>query len=113
MPDEEPDLAFDGGRPWSRKQILLQLNERLKMEPGVEYTRFEPSRIAPDTVITSLTPREFLGEAYPAAAATLAVWWSPRSTGRSSRWTVTSILLANQVAVNNGRGVSTGLPPTA
>jgi hypothetical protein len=82
MADEEPDLAFDGGRPWSRKQTLLQLNERLKMEPGVGYTRFEPSRITPDTVITSLTPREFLGEAYPAVAATLAVWWSPRSTGK-------------------------------
>lgn len=82
MTDEERDIAFDGGSPWTRKQILHQLNDRLKMEPGVDYTRFEPSRITPDTVIASLTPREFLGEAYPAAAATLEVWWLPRLVGK-------------------------------
>ena len=81
MVDEQRDLAFDGGSPRTRKQILHQLNDRLKMEPGVEYTRFEPSRITPDTVIASLTPQEFLGEEYPATTATLEVWWSPRSVG--------------------------------
>ena len=82
MVDKERNRAFDGGSPGTRKQILHQLNDRLKMEPGVEYTRFEPSRITPDTVIASFTPQEFLGEAYPAATATLEVWWSPRSMGK-------------------------------
>lgn len=82
MVDKQRDIAFDGGSPRTRKQILHQLNDRLKMEPGVEYTKFEPSRITPDTVIASFTPQEFLGEPYPAATATLEVWWSPRSIGK-------------------------------
>ena len=82
MVDKQRDLAFDGGSPRTRKQILHQLNDRLKMEPGVEYTKFEPSRITPDTVLASFTPQEFLGEPYPAATATLEVWWSPRSVGK-------------------------------
>ena len=44
--------------------------------------KFEPSRITPDTVLASFTPQEFLGEPYPAATATLEVWWSPRSVGK-------------------------------
>lgn len=79
MSDDEPVVAFDGGSPRTRKQILYQLNDRLKMEPGVEYTRFDPSRITPDTVIAAVTPNKFLSEAYPASVATLEVWWSPRS----------------------------------
>lgn len=81
MPDEDP-YATDGGSPRTRKQILYQLNDRLKLEPGVTTTRFEPSRISPDTVTSSIDPTTFLGDTYPATAATLAVWWSPRRTGR-------------------------------
>ena len=77
MPSDEPPV-FDGGSPRTRKRILYQLNERLKMEPGVNYTRFDPSRITPEAVIASITPTEFLGESYPAPYATLEVWWSPR-----------------------------------
>jgi len=77
MPSDEPPV-FDGGSPRTRKRILYQLNERLKMEPGVNYTRFDPSRITPEAVIASITPTEFLGESYPAPYATLVVWWSPR-----------------------------------
>lgn len=80
MPDGEP--AFDGGSPRTRKGILFQLNDRLKMEPGVQYTRFTPSRITPDTVVASIEPTEFLEQAYPAPVATLEVWWSPRSVGK-------------------------------
>ena len=84
MPGEEPEpeLAFGGGSPRTRKQILFQLNDRLKMEPGVKYTRFDPSRITPDTVVASISPTEFLGEAYPAPVVTLEVWWSPRAVGK-------------------------------
>jgi hypothetical protein len=82
MSDDDSVVAFDGGSPRTRKQILYQLNDRLKMEPGVEYTRFDPGRITPDTVVASITPSEFLGEQYPASTATLEVWWSPRSTGK-------------------------------
>lgn len=90
MPGEEPERPFDddseliidGGSPRTRKQILYQLNNRLKMEPGVEYTRFDPSRITPDTVIASIMPTEFLGQVYPVPLATLSVWWSPRSIGK-------------------------------
>ena len=78
MPSDEPEPVFDGGSPRTRKRILYQLNERLKMEPGVKYTRFDPSRITPETVIASITQTEFLGEAYPARFATLEVWWSPQ-----------------------------------
>lgn len=80
MPDEGP--AFGGGSPRTRKQILYQLNDRLKMEPGVQYTRLVPSRITPDTVVASIKPTEFLSDAYPAPIATLEVWWSPRAGGK-------------------------------
>lgn len=81
MPEEDPAIAFDGGSPRTRKQILYQLNDRLKLEPGVEHTRFEPGRITPDTVVASIRPTTFIGETYPARTATLEVWWSPRSDG--------------------------------
>lgn len=81
MPNEEP-YATDGGSPRTRKQSLYQLNDRLKLEPGVTATRFEPSRISPDTVTASIDPTTFLGNAYPATAVTLSVWWSPRRIGR-------------------------------
>lgn len=80
MPDEEP--VFDGGTPGTRKRILFQLNDRLKMEPGVQYTRFTPSRITPAAVIASIKPTELLSRQYPGPIATLEVWWSPRTTGK-------------------------------
>lgn len=83
MAGEEPERSTDGGPPRTQKHILYQLNNRLKMEPGVDYTRFDPSRITPTAVIASLTPTEFLGTAYPASIATFEVWWSPRSVGKN------------------------------
>ena len=82
MPDEDGEPAFDGGTLRTRKGILYQLNNRLKMEPGVRYTRFRPGRITPNTVVASVTPTEFLGMSYPASIATLEVWWSPRTVGK-------------------------------
>lgn len=82
MAGEDPELAFDGGSPRTRKGILYQLNDRLKMEPGVKYTRFDPGRITPDTIVASIDPTEFLGEPYPAPVVTLEVWWSPRASGK-------------------------------
>lgn len=82
MADEEGAPIFDGGSAPTRKRILFQLNERLKTEPGIQYTRFTPSRITPDTVVASIIPTEFLGKSYPAPIATLEVWWSPRATGQ-------------------------------
>lgn len=82
MAEEEPAIAFDGGSPRTRKRILFQLNDRLKLEPGVAYTRFEPGRITPRTVVASIRPTTFIGETYPARTATLEVWWSPRSDGK-------------------------------
>lgn len=82
MPGDDWKIAFDGGSPRTRKQILYQLNDRLKMEPGVEYTRFEPGRITPDTVVASIDPTTFVEKAYPAPTATLEVWWSPRLDGK-------------------------------
>lgn len=79
--DDEP-VAFDGGSPRTRKQILFQLNDRLKSEPGVAHTRFEPSRITPDTIVAAVEPTVFLGEQYPAENATLTVWWAPRHASR-------------------------------
>ena len=84
---EEPELAFDGGSPRTRKRILYRLNERLKREPGVEYTRFEPGRMAPTEIVGSVTPTELLGREYPAPAATLEIWWSPNS-GRKDHFTI-------------------------
>lgn len=83
MPGEGSEPTFDGGSPWTRKQILYRLNERLKAEPGVDYTRFEPSRIVPVSVIASIQPTAFMGSAYPAQLATLEVWWSPRVPGKN------------------------------
>lgn len=82
MPDDWPEPAFDGGRPRMRKRILYQLNDRLQMEPGVEYTRFEPGRITPAAVLASIRPTELLGKTYPVPIATLDVWWSPRTAGK-------------------------------
>jgi hypothetical protein len=76
------EVAFDGGSPRTRKRILYRLNERLKREPGVEYTRFEPGRTAPTEIVACVDPTRFLGREYPAPVATLVVWWSPRSAGR-------------------------------
>lgn len=78
----EWEIVFDGGSPRTRKRILYRLNERLKREPGVEYTRFEPGRTAPTEIVVSVDPTAFLGREYPASVATLVVWWSPRSAGR-------------------------------
>ncbi|MFC3960230.1 hypothetical protein [Halovivax cerinus] len=75
-------ISFDGGQSRTRKTILAQVNERLKREPGVEYTRFVPGRIAPTSVVAAIEPTPFLGETYPAPHATLEVWWAPKSTGR-------------------------------
>lgn len=75
------ELRFDGGQPRTRKAILKQVNERLKREPGIEYTRFDPGRITPTSVIGAVDPATFLGNAYPAPHATLEVWWAPKSRG--------------------------------
>jgi hypothetical protein len=77
----EWNVAFDGGSPQTRKTILYRLNERLKNEPGIEYTRFEPERTAPTEVVASVNPTAFLGRTYPAPVAVLVVWWSPRTAG--------------------------------
>lgn len=83
MSEDEREFAFDGGSsPRTRKQICYQLNDRLKMQPGVNYTRFSPSRITPDTVVASVDPTMFLSTTYPGPIATLEIWWSPRSSGK-------------------------------
>lgn len=79
---DEWEVAFDGGSPRTRKRILYRINDRLKREPGVEFTRFDPGRIAPTEVVASVAPSRFLGVEYPADAATLSVRWSPRSAGK-------------------------------
>lgn len=82
MDESLPEVAFDGGSPRTRKRILYRLKERLKNEPGVEYTRFEPGRIAPVHVIASVETMPFLEIEYPAPAATFDIRWSPRSSGK-------------------------------
>lgn len=79
--EEEWRVAFDGGNPRARKRILYRLNDRLKRESGIEYTRFDPNRIAPIAVVASVDPTRYLATDYQALAATLEVRWSPRSAG--------------------------------
>lgn len=79
---DDPEFAVDGGTPRTRKRILYRLAERLKREPGVEYTRFDPGRIAPTHVIASVDPTRLLAAEYPASAATLELWWSPRADAK-------------------------------
>ncbi|MDL0118503.1 hypothetical protein PNQ29_03310 [Halobacterium salinarum] len=81
MAGDEWPVAFDGGSPRTRKGILRQLNDRLKREPGIEYTRFEPGTIAPTELRAAVQPSQLLEMEYPAPDATLSIRWSPRPSG--------------------------------
>lgn len=82
MPGDEWPVAFDGGSPRTRKGILRQLNDRLKREPGIEYTRFEPGTIAPTELRAAVKPSQLLGMEYLPPVATLSIRWSLQSSGK-------------------------------